>query len=121
MSTQSNSDELRVQEVDNEEIQRDLQARNIDISALLFETEQIEKAIGNGASANGTSESGTTKIERLDTIGAVAGNVVRLMDPIDQAISPNVSDLDEDEKNKIKARCKKSKEIAQKEKEGIGE
>lgn len=112
------SNELEVEYVDNQEIQKRIEAKNIDMSFVLFAKKQPERALDNTDSSNNSGDAAATGTTTEYT-NENAANIVQIMDPITQTMSTPTHDLDDKKKAKIKEKAEKSKEA--KEREGIGE
>lgn len=120
MATQNDSNELRVEHVDEHEIEQRLQANNIDIASVVFEAEQMEKALDGTDSSNSSGDAAAAgaKVEFKD---GKAANIVQRMVPITQTMSTPAQDLDDSKKEKIKNKAEKSKAEKDKARDGIGE
>lgn len=108
METQNNSNELRVEKVDDKEIEKHLKEKNIDIATIIFEASEIEKAMSSDNTSGGASTS--AKIEYKD--GKV-GNIVQKMVPITTTMEIPAKDSEKkekDDKNKKQEKSEQEKE-----------
>ncbi len=123
MATQNDSNELRVEEVDEAVIEGHLKDNNIDIAAVAFNAEQMEIALNNDDAATGSGDGAATGA-KIDFKDGKAGNIVKRMVPITQTMSTPAPDLDDKKKALIEKRAeasKNEKEKADKERTGHGE
>jgi hypothetical protein len=107
--TQNGSKEIRVEKVSQDEINRNIKAKNLDFGFTLFNPDGEREIATNKPDSNGSGNSGVKSAVVTYGDGAVT-NLKKCLTPIEDAVSLPAKDLNEQTKEKIRNKANNSHE-----------